>query len=83
MRGRRASSVSDPVKPISHLAGKATFSVSQRKVLLLGTFAPLLVIAAVPVLFGTEMPSVETDGKLNCYDRVGNYEPCETRAAVC
>jgi hypothetical protein len=82
MSGRRASSVSDTVKPISHLAGKATISVSLRKILLLGAIAPLLVIAAVPILLGTEMPAGETDSKLNCYDRVGNYEPCVTRATV-
>lgn len=60
----------------------ATRSVQHRKILVLGTFATLLVAIAVPVLFTADRPSVAANSTLKCYDRAGNDEPCGTRAGA-
>src|SRR5215469_11334095 len=61
-------------------AAKATNLIVRSKILFLGAFAPLLVVAAVPMFFPADVPSVEAHSTLNCYDSAGNYEPCVTRA---
>jgi hypothetical protein len=73
-------SVSDMANLIITLAASATNLVPHRKIVFLGSIAPLLAVAALPILFGIDTPSVEASSTLNCYDRAGNYEPCIARA---
>lgn len=44
----------------------------------IGALATLLAVAAVPVLFRADMPSVAANSTLKCYDSAGNFEPCGT-----
>jgi hypothetical protein len=68
-------------RPVNPLAGSTARSAPHRKTTFLGLFAPLLVAIAFP-LFRTDMPSVAANSTLNCYDRAGNYESCETPAGA-
>jgi hypothetical protein len=63
-------------------AAKATNSVLAGKILLLGAFAALLVVVAVPILFRVDVPAVAANSTLRCYDSAGNAEPCVTRASA-
>lgn len=60
-------------------AAPATHSVLQSKILPLGAFAALLMVAAILILF---MPSGAGNSTLRCYDSAGNYEPCGTQASA-
>lgn len=60
-------------------AAPATHSVLQSKILPLGAFAALLTAAAILIVF---IPSGPGNSTLKCYDRAGNYEPCETQASA-
>lgn len=51
-----------------------------RRKFLLGAFATLFVVVAVPVLFRADMQLVAANGTLKCYDRAGKSEPCVTHA---
>lgn len=81
MSRRVRSPVSDPAKPSYPFAATAAKLVPHSK-LVLGVFAPLLVVVAVPILFRADMPSVATNSTLNCYDSAGNYEACVTPAGA-
>ena len=72
--------VLDAINSIITLAANATNLVPNSKILFLGAFAPILVIAALPILFRADTPTVQTSSTLSCYDGAGNYEPCVTRA---
>jgi hypothetical protein len=61
-------------------AVKATNSVPQGKILLLGALAVFLLVVTVPILFRVDMPTAAANSTLKCYDNAGNYEPCSTRA---
>jgi hypothetical protein len=63
-------------------AVKATSSVPQTKILLLGAFAALLGVVAVPILFRIDRPPAAAGSTLKCYDSDGKYEPCLARASV-
>jgi hypothetical protein len=63
-------------------AAYATSSVPHGKILLLGAFAALLVVVAVPILFRVDVPAVAANSTLKCYDSAGNAEPCVTRASA-
>jgi hypothetical protein len=65
-------------RPVNPLAGSTARLVAHRKIAFLGLFAPLLVVIAVPILFRNDMTSVAANSTLNCYDSIGNHEPCET-----
>lgn len=81
MSGRRARRpVSDAAESVIQFAAKAANSTPRSKILLLGAFAALSVIVAVPILFRADTPSVAADSTLKCYDSAGNYQPCPTRA---
>ena len=81
MSGRRVNRpFSDTAETAIPLATNATNPISNRKILFLGAFAPLIV--AVSILFRADMPSATPKGTLNCYDSAGNYEPCVTRASA-
>jgi hypothetical protein len=83
MTGQRARCrVSERANPIIAFAINATNLVPNRSILYLGAFAPLLVVATLPISFRADAPSVEASSTLNCYDSAGNYEPCETRAGT-
>jgi hypothetical protein len=74
--------VSDTAEIIMHFAANSADLVPRRKILVLGAFAPLLVVAAVSVFFRADVPSVEAYSTLNCYDSAGNYEPCGASAST-
>ena len=80
--GQRGRRVSDTAEIIMQFAAKATNLILRSKILFLGAFAPLLVVAAVSMFFRADVPSVEAHSTLNCYDSAGNYEPCVTRASA-
>src|SRR5262249_15509182 len=68
-------------RPVNPLVGGTARVVPHRKTPFLGLFAPLLVVIALP-LFRTDIPSAAANSTLNCYDRAGNYESCETPAGA-
>jgi len=83
MAGRRVKrSVSDRVETVVPSAAKATKSAPHRKIVCLGAFGALLVIAAVPILSPGDMPVEAANGTLKCLDKFGNYEPCVTQASA-
>jgi hypothetical protein len=83
MSGRRARRpVSDTAESVIQFAANAANSIARGKILLLGAFAALPVIVAVPILFQTDTPPVAADSTLKCYDRAGNYQPCLTQASA-
>jgi hypothetical protein len=83
MSGRQARRlVSDTAESLIQFAASAAILAPRGKILLLGAFAALPVILAVPILFQTDMPPVAADSTLKCYDSAGNYEPCLTRASA-
>jgi hypothetical protein len=63
-------------------AANATNLVPRSKILFLGAFAPLLVVAAASIFFRADVTSVEAYGTLNCYDSAGNYTACVTRVSA-
>jgi hypothetical protein len=73
--------VAEKARPIMPPAAKATNPVPPGKILCLGALAPLLVVAAVPVLFRANVNAVEANSTLNCYDSAGSHEPCVAREA--
>ena len=79
-RARRA--VSDTAESVIRLAANAANWAPRSKILLLGAFAALSVIVAVPILFQADMPPAAADSTLKCYDSAGNYAPCLTRASA-
>ena len=76
MVGPARRRVSDTAEIIMQFAAKATNLILRSKILFLGAFAPLLVVAAVSMFFRADVPSVEAHSTLNCYDSAGNHEPC-------
>ena len=68
--------VSDAAETVISFAINATNSVPHSKILLLGAFAALLVVVAVPILSRADMPPNRT---LKCYDSAGQYQPCVAR----
>ncbi len=70
-RERRPSS--DTAESLMPLAADGTNSLPHSKILLLGAFAGLLMVVAVPILFG--LP-VAAHSSLKCYDSAGNYKSC-------
>lgn len=68
-------------RPVNPLVGGMARLAPHRKTPFLGLFAPLLVVTALP-LFRTDIPLVAANSTLNCYDRAGNYESCETPAGA-
>lgn len=60
-------------------AAPAAHSVLHSKILPLGGFAALLIVAASLILL---MPSGAGNSALKCYDRGGNAEPCGTHASA-
>lgn len=92
MRDRRLKRpVSDAARTVMSLATNATYSDPHSKLRLLGTFAALLflgafaallVVIAVPMLSRADMPPMPVNSTLKCYDSVGQYEPCVTRASA-
>ena len=83
MSGRRARRpVLDTAESVIQFAANAANSIPRSKILLLGTFAALPVIVAVPMLFQADMPPAAADSTLKCYDNAGNYQPCLTRASA-
>jgi hypothetical protein len=79
MSAWRASRPISETKTVIPLAANATNSVPHSKILVLGAFAALLVVVAVPILFG---PPRAANSTLKCYDSAGNYEPCSTPASA-
>jgi len=79
-RARRP--VSDMAKPIMLIAVNSTNSISHSKIRFLGASALLVAVAAVPISFRADRPSVKANSTLNCYDSAGNYEPCAMPASV-
>ena len=75
-------SISDTAKAVISFAPNARNSVPNSKVLLLGTFAALLVLVAVPVFFRVAIPQVTASSTLKCYDSAGNHEPCLMHASA-
>jgi hypothetical protein len=63
-------------------AANATNLVPRSKMLFLGAFALLLLVAVASIFFPTDVPSVKAYGTLNCYDSAGNYKPCVTRVSA-
>src|SRR5580704_13418250 len=80
MSGQRP--ISGTAETVIPFAPNATHSVRNSKILLLVTFAALLVLVAVPILFRADMPLVTASSTLKCYDSVGNHEPCSMRASA-
>jgi len=80
----RAQPVRRPLSDTAEAASAGpthlTNLLSNRKILLLGALVSL--VAAAPILFRGNVPSVAAKGTLNCYDSAGNYQPCETRASA-
>lgn len=77
-----ARPVSDMAEIIMTFAANARYLVPRSKILFLGAFAPLLVVAAASIFFRADVPSVKAYGTLNCYDGAGNYKPCVTRVSA-
>ena len=69
-------SISDTAEAVISFAPHARNSVPNSKLLLLGTFAALLVLVAVPIFFRVDIPQVTASSTLKCYDSAGNHEPC-------
>jgi hypothetical protein len=83
MNGRRARRrVLDTAESVIQFAANAANWAPRTKILLLGAFAALSVIVAVPILFQADMPPAAADSTLKCYDSAGNYAPCLTRASA-
>jgi hypothetical protein len=81
MSGRRLRRlVSNAAGTVVALAANAANSVQYGKVLLVGAFAALVAVVAVPIFIRADMPSVGSNNTLKCYDRAGNYQPCPARA---
>lgn len=80
MSGRRVSPFSETAEIACRLAAKATNSIANNKILLLGAFAPLVVTVAMFVR--ADVPSLAAKGTLNCYDSAGNHEPCAMLATA-
>jgi len=74
--------VLDMAEIIMTFAANARYLVPRSKILFLGAFAPLLVVAATSIFFRADVPSVKAYGTLNCYDSAGNYKPCVTRVSA-
>ena len=75
-------SISDTAEAIISFAPNARNSVPNSKLLLLGTFAALLVLVAVPIFFRVAIPQVTASSTLKCYDSAGNHEPCLMHASA-
>lgn len=73
--------VCDMAAAVIGFAAKAK-SLRHRKILLLGTLAALLIVAAVPILSFANLPKGAATSTLKCYDAVGNYESCATRTSA-
>jgi hypothetical protein len=83
MSSRRARRpVSDAAESVIKFAANTANSIPRSKFLLLGAFAALPVIIAVPILVQTDTLPVAADSTLKCYDRAGNYQPCLTQASA-
>ena len=80
MSGRRVSPFSETAEIACRLAAKATNSIANNKILLLGAFAPLVVTVAMFVR--ADVSSLAAKGTLNCYDSAGNHEPCAMLATA-
>ena len=75
-------SISDTAEAVIRFAPNARNSVPNSKVLLLGTFAALLLLVAVPIFFRVDVPQATASSTLKCYDSAGNHEPCLMRASA-
>jgi hypothetical protein len=75
-------SISETAETVISFACNAKNSVPNSKILLLGTFAALLVLVAVPIFFRVAIPQVTASSTLKCYDSAGNHEPCLMRASA-
>lgn len=80
MSGRRVRAVAETAQTVIAFAAGAINSDLYRRIL--PAFAALLVVAAVPILFRVDMPSVAASSILKCYDSAGNYEPCAAQASA-
>jgi hypothetical protein len=75
-------SISDTAEAVISFAPNARNSVPNSKILLLGTFAALLVLVAVPIFFRVDIPQATASSTLKCYDSAGNHEPCLMHASA-
>jgi hypothetical protein len=83
MSGRRARQpVLDTAESVIQFATNAANWIPRSGIPLLGAFAALPVIVAIPILFQTDTPPVAADSTLKCYDSAGNYQPCLTQASA-
>jgi hypothetical protein len=74
--------ISDTAETVIPFAPNARNPVPNSKILLLGTFAALLVLVAVPIFFRVDIPQATASSTLKCYDSAGNHEPCLMRASA-
>jgi hypothetical protein len=83
MGGRRGGrAVSDKAETVTPFSARARKSSLDRKLLRWGAFAGLLVVAAVPIFFQADAPSVAANDTVKCHDRFGNDEPCVTQGSA-
>jgi len=74
--------ISDTAETVIPCVPNARNSVPNSKILLLGTFAALVVLVAVPIFFPVDIPQATASSTLKCYDSAGNHEPCLMRASA-
>jgi hypothetical protein len=82
-RVRRLVSVA--AETVIPIGANATNSVPRRKILFVGAFAALLLVAALVVVVAfpiTSRTDVPPNGTLKCYDSEGKYQPCLAPASL-
>lgn len=68
--------VSGAAEDVIAFAASAANSLSRRKMLLIGAVSAVLVILAIPIVYGADTSSAAVNTALQCYDSAGNYVSC-------